>query len=47
MTDRHATADGTLVQVLELMKEVTEEEEAAGSSDSNGYHSDSDNAVSV
>ena len=37
----------TLLQVLSLMKEVTEEEEAARSSDSNGYHSDSDNTVSA
>jgi len=50
--DRNPTVAPTLMkfqrgchQVLELMKEVTEEEEAAGSSDSNGYHSDSDNAV--
>jgi len=50
--DRNPTVAPTLMkfqrgchQVLSLMKEVTEEEEAARSSDSNGYHSDSDNTV--
>ena len=33
------------LQVLELMKEVTEEEDENASSDISGYHSDSDSTV--
>ena len=45
MTISGHNANANSLQVLELMKEVTEEEEENTSSDISGYHSDSDSTV--